>query len=124
MKGPVSRELPNASHWQAAVNLTYRDPQGPFARIDVTGMGGYYFDLPPNDTTSKAYGLWNGKVGWEAARWSAYLSGRNLLNKRYPVRGFYFGDVPPNFSNELYVQLGDPRTWLASVSVNIGGQRH
>jgi outer membrane receptor protein involved in Fe transport len=116
----VSRELPNAPHWQAALHATYRDPRGAFARIDVTGMGGYYFDLPPNDTTSNPYGLLNGKLGWETARWSAYLSGRNLLDKRYPVRGFYFGDVPPNFPNEVYVQLGDPRTWLASVSVKFG----
>ena len=116
----VSRELANAPHWQAAVNATYRDTRGPFARIDVTGMGGYYFDLPPNYTTSKPYGLLNAKIGWETARWSAYLSGRNLLDKRYPVRGFYFGDVPPNFSNEVYIQLGDPRTWVASISVNFG----
>jgi iron complex outermembrane receptor protein len=117
----VSRELANAPHWQAAVNATYRDPRGPFARVDVTGMGGYYFDLPPNQTTSKPYGLLNAKIGWETVRWAAYLSGRNLLDKRYPVRGFYFGDVPPNFTSELYVQLGDPRTWVASVSVNFGG---
>ena len=117
----VSRELANAPHWQAAVNATYRDPRGPFARIDVTGMGGYYFDLPPNESTSNPYGLLNAKLGWETARWSAYLSGRNLLDKRYPVRGFYFGDVPPNFPNEVYIQLGDPRTWVASVSVNFGG---
>jgi iron complex outermembrane recepter protein len=118
----VSRELANAPHWQAAVNATYRDPRGPFARIDVTGMGAYYFDLPPNETTSNPYGLLNAKIGWEAGRWSAYLSGRNLLDKRYPVRGFYFGDVPPNFPNELYVQLGDPRTWVASVTVKFGGE--
>jgi len=118
----VSRELANSPHWQAALNATYRDPRGPFVRVDVTGMGGYYFDLPPNETTSSAYGLLNGKVGWETARWSAYLSGRNLLDKRYPVRGFYFGDVPPDFPNELYIQLGDPRTWVASVSVNFGAE--
>jgi iron complex outermembrane recepter protein len=119
----VSRELPNSPHWQAAINATYRDPRGPFARIDATGMGGYYFDLPPNDTTSNPYGLVNGKIGWETRRWSAYLSGRNLSNKRYPVRGFYFGDVPPNFPNEVYIQLGDPRTWVAGVSVNFGRER-
>jgi len=118
----VSRDLPNAPHWQAAANITYRDPRGPFGRIDVTGMGSYYFDLPPNETTSKPYGLANGKIGWETERWSAYLTARNLLDKRYPVRGFYFGDVPPNFPTELYIQLGDPRTWLASVSVNFGGR--
>jgi outer membrane receptor protein involved in Fe transport len=120
MKLSVSRELANAPHWQAALTATYRDPRGAFARIDVTGMGGYYFDLPPNETTSSPYGLLNGKIGWEAAGWSAYLSGRNLLDKRYPVRGFYFGDVPPNFPNEVYIQLGEPRTWLASVSLKFG----
>jgi iron complex outermembrane receptor protein len=119
----VSRELANAPHWQAAANATYRDSRGAFARVDVTGMGGYYFDLPPNATTSRPYGLLNAKIGWETPRWSAYLSGRNLLDKRYPVRGFYFGDVPPNFPNEVYVQLGDPRTWVASVSVSFGGAK-
>lgn len=105
------RELADAPHWQGAVNLTYRDPRGAFARVDATGMGSYYFDLPPNWTTSHAYGLVNAKLGWEGKSWSAYLWGRNLLNKDYAVRGFYFGDVPPNFPNELYVQLGDPRIW-------------
>jgi iron complex outermembrane recepter protein len=102
--------------------VTYRDPRGPFARIDVTGMGGYYFDLPPYENTSNAYGLVNGKIGWEAEHWSVYLSGRNLLDKRYPVRGFYFGDVPPDFTNETYIQLGDPRTWLVSAAVKFGGE--
>ena len=117
----VSRDLPEAPHWQAAVNVTYRDPRGPFARLDVTGMGGYYFDLPPYQNGSKPYGLVNGKIGWERARWSVYLTGRNLLNKNYPVRGFYFGDVPPDFNSQTYIQLGEPRTWLASFSVNFGG---
>jgi outer membrane receptor protein involved in Fe transport len=115
-----SRELANAPHWQAALNATIRDPRGAFARVDVTGMGSYYFDLPPNSTRSHAYGLLNGKLGWEQERWAAYLWGRNLLNKNYPVRGFFFGDEPPDFNNKLYVQLGDPRTWGASVTVKFG----
>ena len=113
------RELANAPHWQAAVNVTYRNPRGEFLRIDATGMGSYYFDLPPNPTTSHGYGLLNTKLGWEAQTWSAYLWGRNLLNKTYAVRGFYFGDVPPNFPNELYIQLGDPRTWGVNFSYTL-----
>ena len=113
------RELANAPHWQGAVNLTFRDPRGAFARVDVTGMGSYYFDLPPNWTTSHAYGLVNAKLGWERKSWSAYVWGRNLLNKDYAVRGFYFGDVPPNFPNELYVQLGDPRIWGVNFSYSV-----
>jgi iron complex outermembrane receptor protein len=113
------RALANAPRWQAAVNLTYRDPRGAFARVDVTGMGSYYFDLPPNPTTSRPYGLVNAKLGWEMKSWSAYVWGRNLLNKNYAVRGFYFGDVPPNFPNELYVQLGDPRIWGVNLTYSL-----
>jgi outer membrane receptor protein involved in Fe transport len=115
-----SRELANAPHWQAALNATIRDPRGAFARVDVTGMGSFYFDLPPNSTRSHAYGLLNGKLGWEQERWAAYLWGRNLLNRNYAVRGFFFGDEPPDFNNKPYIQLGDPRTWGASLTVRFG----
>jgi iron complex outermembrane recepter protein len=115
------RALPNAPSWQAALSAVYRDPRGPFARLDVTGMGSYYFDLPPNSTTSKPYGLVNGRVGWQVERWSASLWARNLLDKRYAVRGFYFSDTPQDFLqdppvNRLYTQLGDPRAWGVNVT--------
>ena len=105
------RALPHAPDWQAAIHATWRDPRGPFARVDVTRMDGFYYDLPPNGTRSNPYGLVNGKLGWETARVEVYLWGRNLLDKNYTVRGFYFGDVPPDFPNKLYTQLGDPRNW-------------
>ena len=115
------RALPNAPSWQAAVSATYRDPRGPFARVDLTGMGSYYFDLPPNWTTSRPYGLVNGRIGWQTPRWSASLWGRNLLDKKYAVRGFYFSDTPQDFLanppvNRLYTQLGDPRAWGVNLS--------
>ena len=111
------RPLPHAPDWQGAVNAAWRDPRGPYARLDVTGMGGFYYDLPPNPTRSHPYGLANVKVGWAHGRYDVNLWVRNLLNKDYTVRGFYFGDVPPNFPNELYTQLGDPRTWGAHLTV-------
>ena len=111
------RALPHAAPWQAALNATWHDPRGPYARLDVTGMGSFFYDLPPNDTRSSAYGLVNGKLGWESARWEAYLWGRNLLDKNYTVRGFYFGNEPPDFPNKLYVQLGEPRNWGVHLTV-------
>jgi iron complex outermembrane recepter protein len=105
------RALPHAPPWQAALNATWRDSRGPYARLDVTGMGSFFYDLPPNWTRSSAYGLVNAKLGWDAKRWEAYLWGRNLLDKNYTVRGFYFGDEPPDFPNKLYTQLGEPRNW-------------
>jgi iron complex outermembrane recepter protein len=111
------RALPHAAPWQAAINATWRDPRGPYARLDITGMGPFFYDLPPNETRSSAYGLVNGKLGWETTRWEAYLWGRNLLDKNYTVRGFYFGNEPPDFANKLYVQLGEPRNWGVHFTV-------
>jgi outer membrane receptor protein involved in Fe transport len=34
---------------------------------------------------------------------------RNLFDERYPVRGFYFGNEPPDFPTRLYLRWGDPR---------------
>ena len=35
--------------------------------------------------------------------------GRNLTDKDYAVRGFYFGNEPPDFPSTLYTRFGDPR---------------
>jgi outer membrane receptor protein involved in Fe transport len=107
----ADRALPHAPDWQAAINATWRDPRGPYARVDVTGMGAFYYDLPPNETRSNPYGLVNAKLGWQNPRYEVYVWGRNVLNKNYTVRGFYFGDEPPDFANKLYTQLGEPRNW-------------
>jgi iron complex outermembrane receptor protein len=81
-------------------------------------MGSYFYDLPPNWTRSNPYGLLNAKLGWETPRYQVYWWGRNLLNKDYTVRGFYFGDQPPNFPTTLYTQLGEPRNWGVHVTIN------
>jgi len=35
----------------------------------------------------------------------------NLTNQEYAVRGFFFGNEPPDFASKRYVHLGDPRTF-------------
>jgi outer membrane receptor protein involved in Fe transport len=118
----VSRELPHAPHWQAALNATYRAPGGFYARVDLTGTAGFYFDLPPNDTRAGGYGLVHARLGWDFPRWSVSAWGRNLANRDYPVRGFYFGLEPPDYPNKLYVQLGEPRTFGANLTVRFGAE--
>jgi iron complex outermembrane receptor protein len=111
------RALPNAPGWQAAVSVTLRARFGAFLRVDVTGSDGFYFDVPALDPyKSNPYALFNAKAGLERGSWSVNAWIHNIANKDYAVRGFYFGDVPPNFPNQTFTQLGPPRQFGAGVA--------
>ena len=91
-----------------SAGASYRHPSGFFARLDATARDAFYFDVS-HDRKSRAYELVNARIGYEAERWTLHLWGRNLFDKEYAVRGFYFGNEPPDFPNTLYTRLGDAR---------------
>jgi outer membrane receptor protein involved in Fe transport len=102
------RRQAHAPDYTIALGGLYRHPSGFFARIDLTARDEFYFDVS-HDQKSFATELLNARIGFDADRWSVQLWARNLTDERYPVRGFYFGNEPPNFPNELYLRFGDPR---------------
>ncbi len=109
------RDQAHAPEYTLALNATWRSPRGWMARVDVAAIDDYYFDVPPNDQRASAYTLTNLKFGYEAENWAVYLWSRNVFDEDYAVRGFYFGNEPPDFENKLYTQLGEPR----QVGVNV-----
>ena len=111
------RALPHAPSWQGALSGTLHGRGGSFLRAELTGRGSFYYDLPALDPyASHAYMLLNLKAGLLRDRWSADIWVRNVTDRNYAVRGFYFGDVPPNFPSQQFVQLGAPRQVGATVS--------
>jgi outer membrane receptor protein involved in Fe transport len=78
------------------------------AAVDVSARDAFYFDVA-HDEQSQSYELVNARAGYRADSWSATLWARNLFDKDYAVRGFYFGNEPPDFPNTLYTRSGDPR---------------
>jgi len=48
-------------------------------------------------------------VGRDWQSWSVKLWARNVLDEDYSVRGFFFGNEPPDFPATLYTRRGDPR---------------
>ncbi|MBM0103211.1 TonB-dependent receptor [Steroidobacter sp. S1-65] len=112
--GPSNREQAHAPEYQASVNATWRHPLGWMARLDVIASDNYYFDVPDADSAkdsyrSGAYSLTHLKAGYEGERWAVYAWGRNVFDEDYVVRGFFFGNEPPDFANQRYTQLGEPR---------------
>jgi outer membrane receptor protein involved in Fe transport len=111
------REQAHAPDYSVAVGARYSRPSGLFARLDLTARDDFYFDVS-HDERSDAYWLANARLGFETDKWLLQLWARNLFDKDYAVRGFYFGNEPPDFSPALYTRLGDPQQFGLSIEVN------
>ena len=106
--GESGRDLAHAPRYSFSAGAVYRGRSGFFARLDATARDEYYFDVS-HDQKSQAYELVNARAGFEGENWIIELWVRNLFDEQYAVRGFYFGNEPPDFPPELYTRAGDPR---------------
>ena len=106
--GPSGREQAHAPQYTLAGGVVFRHPFGVFARLDATARDAFYYDVS-HDQRSESYELVNTRVGFEGESWTVSLWARNLLDEPYAVRGFYFGNEPPDFPDTLYTRSGDPR---------------
>jgi outer membrane receptor protein involved in Fe transport len=102
------RSKAHAPDYTIAFGGSYEHPGGFFARVDVSARDAFYFDVA-HDERSRSYQLVNARVGYRSDSWSATLWARNAFDEDYAVRGFYFGNEPPDFPNALYTRSGDPR---------------
>jgi len=102
------RRQAHAPAYSVAIGGRYTHTSGMFARFDLTAHDRFYFDVSHNEM-SHAYALANVRFGIEKDRWSLQFWVRNLFDKDYAVRGFYFGNEPPDFLPALYTRWGDPR---------------
>ena len=104
-----TRDAPHAPRWQFATHVAWQNSAGFHARLDFTGMDAFYFGNVPERYRSRAYSLLGLQAGWRNEKLEAGVYVRNALNRQYAVRGFSFGNEPPDFAEKLYTQLGDPR---------------
>ena len=102
------RSKAHAPDYTFAFGGSFEHPRGFFARVDVSARDAFYFDVA-HDEQSQSYELVNARVGYRSDSWSATLWARNAFDEDYAVRGFYFGNEPPDFPNALYTRSGDPR---------------
>ncbi len=102
------RAWAHAPEWKASLAATWRHPAGWMARVDLSGEAGFYFDTSHDQRADPRF-LANVRTGYEAERWSLEVWARNIFDERYPVRGFYFENEPPDFPTKLYLRWGDPR---------------
>ena len=102
------RAQAHAPDYTFATGLNWEHASGFFARVDVSGKDAFYFSNSHNER-SDSYELMHAKAGYRWDRWQLTAWGRNLTDEEYAVRGFLFGNEPPDFPDTRYVRLGDRR---------------
>jgi iron complex outermembrane recepter protein len=118
--GIDGRAQPFAPSYKFSGAVEYQHPTGWFARLDVSAIGSYYY-YTSDSQASSAYHLENLRAGLRRGSWTTSLWVRNLFNARYAQQGFYFGLIPPDYSNQSFLDLGDPRQF--GITVNYQLQR-
>ncbi len=105
------REQAHAPRYTYLVRRHVSRAVGLVGPVDLSGMGRFFFDYGHDIRCRSRTTLTNLTVGRDWGSWSAKLWVRNVFDNEYFVRGFYFGNEPPDFPNKLYTRLGDPRQY-------------
>jgi len=109
------REAAHAPKYSFNLSFDYNDSEGLFYKVELAGKDKFYFS-DSHDEISKSYQLLNGHIGYHFGDFSIKIWGRNILDERYAVRGFYFG-LEPVWNEEVqdheypykkFVSYGNP----------------
>jgi len=109
-----NRELAHAPKYTFSVGLNYTLPFNLTVGLALSGKDKFYYSNGHNQQ-SKAYQLLDLNLDYKVNNWSLSAWGKNVLDIRYGVRGFYFGLEPPDYEDKLYIHWGDPAQYGLSV---------
>lgn len=108
------REQAHAPSYSFSTGISWKISQQLEFILDLTGKSDFYYS-DSHDNKSDSYVLTNMNLAYTAKRTKYNLWIRNLFDEYYSLRGFYFGNEPPNFEDSLYERHGDPRNLGLSI---------
>lgn len=111
------RAFAQAPAYQYDIGLRYNLSENLFIKSNMTGRDNFYFS-DGHGQKAEAYNLLNASIEYIRGNWSAILWGKNLTDKEYATRGFYWANTPADDwgNTKLYTQKGVPRTFGLTVS--------
>ncbi|MBL9210925.1 MAG: TonB-dependent receptor [Opitutaceae bacterium] len=102
------RRLANTPRYGYSVGARYRGETGFFGQAELTGRAAQ-FDSNNQNEARRAFAVVNASVGYTWRNWTFTLWGRNLLDRRYENRVFFFGNEDPDYVEQRYESRADPR---------------
>ena len=111
------REMAMSPNFNGSISFLGYLGENLYINVINTYKSEYYFS-DSHDYKTSAYNLTNVSFGYFFNNIEINLWVRNLWDKVYETRGFYFGLKPPNFEDELFKSFGDPRQSGLSFNYN------
>lgn len=113
------REQAHAPNYQFSLGGQVNFTDRCYARLVLEGKDDFYFSAS-HSFRSDSYQLLHADMGYRADGWRISFWARNLTDKDYFVRGFFFGNDPRDFyTAKGYTQLGEPRRYGVTLSVDM-----
>jgi iron complex outermembrane recepter protein len=112
------RRQAHAPRRQYTVGVDYQILSNLRADINLQGRSDFYFS-DGHDAMSPAYDLLNANLIYQWDKWRFTLWGRNLTDKDYFMRGFFFGNDPRDrYTPRAFTQLAEPRRYGLTVNLD------
>ena len=108
------REQAHAPSYSFSAGLNWEIYENFEFLLDITGKSDFYYS-DSHDNKSDDYVLTNLNFYYKKSNFTYNFWVRNLFDEYYSLRGFYFGNEPPNFEDKLYERHGDPRNLGISI---------
>ena len=103
------REQAHAPEYSLASAISYSITPALSFTLESESKDKFYYS-DSHDEQSAAYTLFHARIAYTRSNYSVALYGRNLTNREYGVKGFYFGIDPRlEYAYEKQEQLGEPR---------------
>jgi len=103
---PQGRQVAHAPKYTFNLGSEFYANAAWVIRANVEGKDAFYFS-DSNNAKSNGYALLNASADYKYDKhWTVRIWARNLLDKDYATRGFYFDN---GFGEQRYVQYGEPR---------------
>jgi len=110
-----ARRLANTPRYGYNFGARFRHEGGLFANFELVGRAKQY-DSNNQNEARRSYVVYNASVGYVWRAWTFSIWGRNLFNKEYDQRVFFFGNEDPDYTPTRYESRAAPQQFGASAA--------
>ena len=112
-------KLSSAPSYTYSTRIDYVAENGFFANLELAGSDEFYESNNPDNRDQRIrskFSICNSVIGYRYEDWTLTIWGRNIFDKEYEKRIFYFGNEGPNYTPTRYENPANPQQFGVTVN--------